>query len=269
MVLTKLNVTVDAPKSISRLLKEHFGISEEIEGVYSIAGGGTNDQKHRVVRTVSGRHFGIKCNPHGGGAEGERREEAFSKICHAAGTTEASRAVCTGGVTGLEGFDKSPSVITEWVPESKSLDEVVQSPEEKKKFDGAISEVMPQLGRWVATNLHLGLLDRGLKNWVWSDKDRRLATVDTESAFQNARVQDHHSIIDAVYGRQKLRDERGKSEAAIAFEAALKETHSRFLSNLGAMKKAVEGIESAKEYTSQYAGLSAEEFANRVFSELA
>lgn len=82
--------------------------------------------------------------------------------------------------------------------------------EEATQLKADIAGIPEQLGKWVAVDLHLGLGDRGkLDNCAWSHGDRRLAAVDTESAFQNASVADHRIIVDAFYGAAKMKAERG------------------------------------------------------------
>lgn len=217
MKLSKTDVDKTAIESIAKILNQHFQVTEQIEGVYTVSTGGVNDANHRVVRTVSGKQYGMKTKTRGGGQEGEKREAAFSQACSILKQAEACRAVCVDKIAGLPGFDKNPCVVTEWVPDSKRAGEIAA--EEKKELANDNEQVLHQVGKWVGTNLLLGLADRGaLKNWVWSHKDRRLAAIDTESAFSSATVQDHRSIIDTFYDRVKLKQERGSSAPARAFE---------------------------------------------------
>ncbi|MFQ5694498.1 MAG: hypothetical protein ACE5HB_00760, partial [Terriglobia bacterium] len=112
MQLKRIQVNAATLGGIAKLLRVHFAVEEEIEGVYRIIGGGTNDENHRVVETISGRRYGIKTKARGGGQEGEKREAAFSRACEGIAVKEACRAVCVNGIVGLQGFDKSTSVVT-------------------------------------------------------------------------------------------------------------------------------------------------------------
>jgi len=75
--------------------------------------------------------------------------------------------------------------------------------------------------------------------------------------------------VSTFYDRNKLKSERGVSVVAIAFERALKEMHSKICQNIGGIAALVKGIPSAENYKSPFSNLSEEEFANKVFSELA
>jgi hypothetical protein len=268
MQVIKIDSTAGAKRSMAKILLQHFGVEEPVEGFYRIAGGGTNDANHVVARTDSGRQFGIKTKPHGGGQNGEHREAAFSKACHAVGVVEACRAICAERVPGLTGFETDACVVTEWVPDSKRVAEI--SPEEKQELANMTDHIIGQVGKWVAINLHFGLVDRGgLSNWVWSRRLQRLVPIDTESAWQTATLQDHFSIIDAFYDRRRLKAERGQSTTAQTFEKALKEWHMAIVSNPLAIPEAVACVESANRYASPYASLTEIEFADRVFSGIA
>lgn len=268
MQLFKIDASTGAMRSIARILCEHFDIEEEVEGVYRMSGGGTNDDRHVVVQTESGRRFGIKTRARGGGPDGVKREAAFSRACQGFSVAEACRAVCVERVPGLDGFDNDACVVTEWVPDSKQACEIL--PEEKQELEGTLDEVMPQVAKWVAVNLHLGLADRGgLKNWAWSQTLRRLSAIDTESSWQSATVTDHFSIIDVFYDRRRLKTERGQSTVARAFERALKEMHAVIRANANVIGQAVLDIESARHYVSPYMSLNDDEFADRVFAEIA
>lgn len=265
MNFDKLVVAPEVILSILAALSEHYRIQEPLEGIYRVSGGGANDANHLLVRTQSSRQFGIKTQNRGGGAEGERREEAFSKACTAVGFVHACRAVRVESIPHLSGFDKTPSVITEWAPDSKRVDEVTET----DKQVANLPDVLLQIGQWIAADLHLGLIDRaGLKNWVWSVVHQRITTVDTESAFQTATVQDHHPLIDKFYGRAKLKQERGQSDAAIAFENGLRQVHEQFVAHPEAIAQAVAAIASARNYSSPFAGLNSVQLVDKVYSEL-
>ena len=67
MKLSKTDVGKTAIESIAKILNQHFQVSEQIEGVYTVSTGGVNDANHRVVRTVSGKQYGMKTKTRGGG----------------------------------------------------------------------------------------------------------------------------------------------------------------------------------------------------------
>ena len=137
----------------------------------------------------------------GRGSEGHEREVAFSKICHQLGISEACRAVLVQGVAGLAGFEARPCVVTEWLCNGKRPNELTA--DDKKEFETDITRVAEQLGKWIAVDLHLGLADRGkLDNWAWSQPNCRLAAIDTESAFQTARVAEHRDIMRVLWRRE-------------------------------------------------------------------
>jgi hypothetical protein len=261
--LEKISVSAETLESLSTLLRASHGVDEAVEEVDRIIDGGINDANHRVAITVSGRRFGIKTQNRGG-PDGEKKEQAFSRAC-AWLDIPACRAVIVERVPRLDGFDKTPCVITEWAPNSKRLDEVS---EEDKHGIASVPDVLLQIGRCVATHLHLGLPDRALKNWVWSHTHQRLNAVDTESSFQGATVQDHHAIIDKFYGRTKLKQERGQSDAAKAFESGLREVHEKFVAHSEAITQAVTDIASAQNYASPFRSLTADQLVEKVFSEL-
>lgn len=270
MQLFKIETSGGAKRSLAKILREQFGVDEEVEGLYRMGDGGTNDDgnRHLVAQTATGRKFGLKTKARGGGPEGAKREVAYWAACCAIGYGGGCRAVCVEKISGLVGFEEEASAITEWVRDSKRVCDI--SAEEKTEIDAEIVNLIPQVAHWIAINLHFGLVDRGgLKNWVWVHKQRRLVVVDTESAWGNATIQDHHTIIDAFYGRAKLKGERGSSNAAIAFESALKEMHTKIVSQIHVISQAVAGISSASHYTSPFAIFSNDEFADRVFSLLA
>jgi hypothetical protein len=265
LTLDKMAVSPEALKSVEKILRDNFGVEEEVEGIYSMTGGGINDANHRVAKTASGNQFGIKTCARGG-PQGEKREAAFSKACHDAGVSEASKAVLIPGVPGLSGFEGGPCVITEWLADSKRPNEITG--DERKEIEQDPGSTMYQVGTWVATNLHLGLGDRGKhENWVWSHKERRLAAVDAESSFQNASVGDHRFIIDVFYGTAKLKSERGKSEAAREFERALRETHSKFRNHASSVS-AAKTVDSNNNYASPLGQLTDDQFVEKVFTEL-
>jgi hypothetical protein len=266
--LDKVGVTPETLANVEKILRDSFGVEEGLEGIYSMSGGGVNDANHRVAITKSGRRFGIKAQARGGGPEGEKREVAFSNICHALGITEASRAIHIEGVPGLAGFEASSCVVTEWVPDGKRPSEITT--EEKKELEADVVRVAEQLGKWIAVDLHLGLADRGkLDNWAWSQQHRRLAAIDTESAFQNATVADHKTIVDAFYGAPKIKAERGVSVAAQSFESAVRSTHKLIQSRASDIQSALADLPSAKNYASPYAGLDEDRFIEKIFSEIA
>jgi hypothetical protein len=265
--LDKIQAGPETLNGVKKILREHFEAVDEVEGIYSVSGGGINDANHVVAKTASGRQFGVKTRARGGGAQGEKREVAFSKACHDVGIPESSNAVLVSGIPSLNGFEKDQCVITEWRPGSKRPNEITD--EEKKEIEQDPGPVMAQVGKWVAVNLHLGLGDRAKHdNWVWSHKERQLTAVDAESSFQTASVGDHRVIIDAFYGVAKLKTERGKSVAAKAFEAALHETHRRFRNHASSVGTAAKFVDSTNAYTSPYAHLTEDQFAEKVFSEL-
>jgi hypothetical protein len=266
MDLVKLAVAPETVASVSAILSEHFQVQDPLEGIYAVSGGGVNDPNHRVAITQTGRRFGIKTQTRGGGPEGEKREEGFSKACSSLASAHACPAVRVEKIQHLQGFDDSASVITEWAPESKSVDKVTQEDTEAIRN---LPDVLSQSGKWLAANLHLGLGDRGgLKNWVWSGVHERLTAVDAESAFQRATVQEHHPVIEKFYGRAKLKQERGVSDAAKAFEAGLRQAHEHFLAHPEAITQAVADIASAKSYTSPVGHLTSDQVVEKVFSEL-
>jgi hypothetical protein len=268
MQLDRIQVSAGALEALAELLRDHFDVHEQIEGVYQVRGGGVNDAAHRVVRTASGRQFGIKAKPRGGGTEGERREAGFSRACHELGVTEACKTVSVERIPGYDGFENDPCAVTEWLLNSKQPSEI--SAEEKAQLVGALDEVLIQVARWITINLHFGLADRGgLKNWVWSQEVRRLVAIDTESAWQTGTTQDHFSIVDTFYERRSLKVERGQSREALAFEQGLREMHSRIRGNPEVIRHAVAEIASARNYVSPYIGMTDDEFADRVFSEIA
>jgi len=263
--LIQVEVSRPALESLKTILRDKFGVNKPIECVYRVSGGGINDDGHRVAQTRSGRRFGIKTKNRGA-PDGARREATFSDACRILGLEEACRAVCVDSVPGLDGFE-TQCVVTEWLPASKQAGEV--SAEGKKELEARLETVAHTLGRWVAANLLLGLADRGgLKNWVWSQAEFRLVAIDAESAFGGASVQDHHSIIDAFYGRLKLKAEKGASPAAIAFENGLKVIHAAFRAQKDAIIQLISSIPSISAYVSLYAQLSEDDFVHRVFSEL-
>ncbi len=268
MHLDKIKTDTGTLEALKKVLRDDFGVDEPIEGLYQIIGGGVNDATHRVVKTISGRHFGIKAKPRGGGSQGERREAAFSRACCGFGVAEACKAVSIDRIAGYSGFENDPCVVTEWLPNSKQPSLITQ--EEKNELQSVMDEVLIQVGRWITIDLHLGLSDRGgLKNWAWSQDSRRLAAIDTESAWQSSSTQDHFNIIDAFYERSRLKRERGQSREAIAFERGLREMHSKIVANTDVIRGAVADVTSATNYTSPYIGMTEDDFANRVFSEIA
>lgn len=271
MQLFKIDAPGVAKRSLAKILREQFGIDEEVEGVYRIGGGGTNDDgdRHLVAQTAMGRKFGLKTKARGGGPEGAKREAAYWAACCAIGYCGGCRAVCVEKIPGLGGFEDEASAITEWVQDSERVCDI--SPEEKREIDAEVASLIPQVAHWIAINLHFGLADRGgLKNWVWVHRQRRLVVVDTESAWgSSASVQDHHPIIAEFYDRARLKAERGNSDVGVAFESALKEMHSKIVSQICVISQAVAGIPSAVNYTSRFASLSDDEFAEHIFSLLA
>jgi hypothetical protein len=229
LVLNKVTVTDQALQSVASILRNHFQVEEQVEGIDQLSGGGVNDPNHRVAKTAKGRQYGVKTQSRGGGPDGERREEAFSKVCQAMGIDQACRAIRVESIPHMDGFDKTSSVITEWAVESKRVQEL--TPQEKQQM-ADLPRVMNQLGKWVATNLHSGLGDRAkLDNWVWSHANQGLTAIDTESAFNASNVSEHHPLIDSLYGKTKLKQERGNSEAAKAFEAGLRGVHEQFIAH--------------------------------------
>jgi hypothetical protein len=264
----KIDVSPEGITSLTGIIEENFGVREPIESVHSVTGGGVNDQSHRVVRTRSGRLFGIKTKLRGGGPQGEEREEAFSVACRALGVHEACKAVCVEGIRGLDGFEGGASVVTEWAPRSKRVSEL--SAEDRESALLGIGETMRQVGRWLAVDLHLGLRDRAkLDNWVWCATTGQLVAVDTESAFGVGSVQEHYSVIDAFYDRRRLRAERGASTAAVGFERGVREAHAGARANPAAITRAADQVESIRDYASPYANVDDDEFVDRVFSALA
>jgi hypothetical protein len=272
MNLQKRAVGPQALEALAALLRDRFrlGNAEEadvIEGVYSMSGGGVNDGNHCLIQTRSGRRFGVKTSSRGGGPDGERRAEAFSRLCEVFGLHDACDAIRVDNVPHLDGFDKSPSVVTEWAPESKRLDEMDA---QEKQAMSACLDVLRQAGMWLAINLHFGLGDRGgLKNWVWSQSRQRLTAVDTESAFQSATVQDHYTVVDTVSDRTKIKQERGRSDASKSFEQGLREVHRQVLQHPESIRAMVGEIASAQNYASPVAHLSEDQFVDKVFGELA
>jgi hypothetical protein len=263
----KIDVSSGAIASLTGILRESFGAEDPVDSVHSVAGGGVNDQCHRVVRTRSGRLFGVKTKLRGW-PQGEERAEAFSVACRALGVEEASRAACVGRIPGLRGFEDGASLVTEWAGGAKRVSEL--SADDCQSAQREIGETMRQVGRWVAADLHLGLGDRAkLDNWVWCEATRRLVAVDTESAFANATVRDHHNVIDAFYGMSKLKAERGASVAAVGFECGLREVHRAARANLTVINGAASRVKSCRGYASPYADVDEEEFVDCVFSALA
>ena len=160
--LTKFNIKEEVAKGISEILQNHFAEDAKIEAVFKMIGGGTNDQNHVVVRTAPGKQYGLKTRSRGGGPEGERSEEAFSKACGLFELKEACVAVCVDNIPGLDGFDKDICVLTGWVSESKEVGEL--TPDEISVATREIENIVCQIARWIAVDLHLGLVDRHLKN---------------------------------------------------------------------------------------------------------
>lgn len=171
--MSDIDIDEESKKSLQDILSEIIGEKVEIQEIRKVEkGNNANNDRHIKTILKDGRIFGLKAAERVG--DGTRREHL---------TAFSARQMSLPG-SGLSALFDMPAdlplarkqvALLEWVPQSDAIADMSQASAKRKSVKTA-----EQLGKWMWLCLRLGVEDRHLGNWVWSEKCGILAMIDNE-----------------------------------------------------------------------------------------
>ncbi len=176
----ELTITEKTRKELSQVLSKAVGENLNVSKIEALTEGGSNAQRHIKLIMDDGTVFSLKDSRLG--LIGVYREFLAAQMASRLRLSGSGRSAIIDVPGDISMIGGRECVLLEWLPGADKLENIPLAPESMRN-----AETARQLGGWCTLVAHLGIGDRNLGNWIWSEKGRIFAAIDFEVWNENSR----------------------------------------------------------------------------------